>query len=183
MGTDNDQINEATQLLITLIQNECINPPGNELKSIRVIEKYLTDRNVPCQVFESAPNRGNLIAEIKGTGERPSLMFGPSHVDVVPIGNDSAWEVDPFSGIIKDDHIWGRGTTDMLFLVVAQVQAFIHLHEEGFKPKGDLKLCIVADEEVGGTYGTKWLMENQSDFMKVDYALSEAGGIPIAPGR
>jgi len=183
MGTEPDHIKEVTQLLITLIQNKCINPPGNELKSIRVIEKYLTDRNVPCQVFESAPNRGNLIAEIKGTGERPSLMFGPSHVDVVPIGNQSAWEVDPFAGIIKDDHIWGRGTTDMLFIVVTQVQAFARLHEEGFKPKGDLKLCIVADEEVGGIYGTKWLIDNHFDFMKVDYALSEAGGIPIAPSR
>ena len=183
MVSEVTHLNDVNQLLITLVQNKCINPPGNELKSIRVIEKYLIDRNVPCQVLKSAPNRGNLLAEIKGSGERPSLMFGPSHVDVVPIGNESAWEVDPFSGIIKDDHIWGRGTIDMLFLVVAQVQAFIHLHEEGFKPKGDLKLCIVADEEVGGTYGTKWLMENQSDFMKVDYALSEAGGIPIAPGR
>jgi len=183
MGTETDQTKEATQLLITLIQNKCINPPGNELKSIRAIEKYLTDRNVPCQVFESASNRGILIAEIKGTGEKPSLMFGPSHVDVVPIGNRSAWEVDPFAGIIKDNHIWGRGTTDMLFIVVTQVQAFARLHEEGFKPKGDLKLCIVADEEVGGTYGTKWLIENQYDFMKVDYALSEAGGIPIAPSR
>ena len=184
MGTETDDIKEATQLLVTLIQNKCINPPGNELKSILTIEKYLTDRNVPCQVFESAPNRGNLIAEIKGTGERPSLMFGPSHVDVVPIGNESAWEVDPFAGIIKDDHIWGRGTLDMLFIVVTQVQAFVRLYEEGFKPKGDHKLCIVADEETGGNYGTKWLMKNQPDFMKVDYAVGEAGGgTPVAPNR
>jgi acetylornithine deacetylase/succinyl-diaminopimelate desuccinylase-like protein len=184
MGTEIDQIEEATQVLITLIQNKCINPPGNELKSIRTIEKYLTDRNVPCEVFESAPNRGNLIAEIKGTGERPSLMFGPSHVDVVPIGNESAWEVDPFAGIIKNGYVWGRGTLDMLFIVVTQIQAFVRLYEEGFKPRGGLKLCIVADEEAGGEYGTKWLMKNQPDFMKVDYAVSEAGGgTPAALNR
>ncbi len=183
MGTEKDQAKEATELLITLVQNKCINPPGDELKSIWVLEQYLKDRNVPCQVLESAPNRGNLIAEIKGTGKRPSLMFGPSHVDVVPIGNESAWEVDPCAGIIKDGQVWGRGTTDMLFIVVTQVQAFAKLYKEGFKPKGDLKLCIVSDEEVGGTFGAKWLVENQPDFMKVDYALSEAGGIPIAPGR
>ena len=50
--TEIDQIKEATQLLVTLIQNKCINPPGNELKSIKTIEKYLTERNVPCEVFE-----------------------------------------------------------------------------------------------------------------------------------
>ncbi|MCK4848184.1 MAG: M20/M25/M40 family metallo-hydrolase, partial [Candidatus Heimdallarchaeota archaeon] len=170
--------------MITLIQNKCINPPGNELKSIHTIEKYLTDRNVTCQVFESAPNRGNLIAEIKGTGERPSLMFGPSHVDVVPIGNESAWEVDPFAGIIKDEYVWGRGTLDMLFIVATQVQAFLRLYEEGFKPRGDLRLCIVSDEEVGGKYGTEWLIKNQPDFMKVNYAVGEAGGGTIvAPNR
>ncbi|MHA1975439.1 MAG: M20/M25/M40 family metallo-hydrolase [Candidatus Hodarchaeales archaeon] len=183
MESDSRYVDEVNQLLITLVQNKCINPPGNELKSIRTIEKYLKDRDIPCQVFESAPNRGNLISEIKGTGNRPSLMFGPSHVDVVPIGNESAWDVDPFSGIIKDDHIWGRGTTDMLFIVATQVQAFVRLFEEQFRPKGDLKLCIVADEEAGGIYGTEWLMKHQPDFMRVDYALSEAGGIPIAPGK
>ena len=182
--TEIDQIKEATQLLVTLIQNKCINPPGNELKSIKTIEKHLTEQNVPCKVFESAPNRGNLIAEIKGTGERPSLMFGPSHVDVVPIGNESAWEVDPFAGIIKDEHVWGRGTLDMLFIVVTQIQAFVRLYKEGFKPRGDLKLCIVSDEEAGGEYGTKWLLKNQPDFMKVDYAVGEAGGgTPVAPNR
>jgi acetylornithine deacetylase/succinyl-diaminopimelate desuccinylase-like protein len=176
-------VEEATQLLVELIQNKCINPPGTELKSIHTIEKYLKDRNIPCQVFESAPERGNLISEIKGTGSNPSLMFGPLHVDVVPIGNKSAWEVDPFEGVIKDGYVWGRGTIDMLFIVATQVQAFVRLHEEGFTPQGTLKLCIVADEEAGGEKGTEWLMKNQHEFMKVDYCISEAGGIPITPDR
>lgn len=183
MKTETEHVEDTIQLLVKLVQNKCINPPGNELKSIQVIEKYLKDRNVPCQVLKSAPNRSNLISEIKGQNSGSSLMFGPSHVDVVPIGNKSAWEVDPFGGIIKDEHIWGRGTLDMLFIVATQVQAFACLFQEGFKPKGDLKLCIVADEEAGGIFGTEWLMKHQPDFMSVDYALSEAGGIPIAPGR
>ena len=181
--TESTCIAEAIQLLISLVQNKCINPPGNEMKSIRTIEKCLTDRNIPCKIFESALERGNLIAELKGSGERPSLMFGPSHVDVVPIGNESAWKVDPFAGIIKDDYVWGRGTLDMLFIVATQVQAFIRLYEEGFKPRGDLKLCLVADEESGGDSGADWLMKHQAEFMRVDYAISEAGGIPITPSR
>jgi acetylornithine deacetylase/succinyl-diaminopimelate desuccinylase-like protein len=185
MATETNHIEEATQLLVSLVQNKCINPPGNEMKSIKTIEKYLTDRNIPCQIFESTSDgsRGNLIAEMKGSGEKPSLMFGPSHVDVVPIGNESAWEVDPFSGIIKDEYVWGRGTLDMLFIVATQVQTFVRLSEEGFKPRGDLRLCIVADEEAGGDYGAEWLMKNQPDFMRVDYAISEAGGIPLTPSR
>ena len=128
MTTETEHIEETNQLLIKLVQNKCINPPGTELKSIYTIQEYLSGRNIPCEVFESAPERGNLIAQIPGKGDGPSLMLGPSHVDVVPIAKPSAWEVDPFAGVIKDEQIWGRGTLDMLFIVATQVQAFIRLH-------------------------------------------------------
>ena len=89
-------LNEAVELLQELVRNKCVNPPGDEMKSIKSVEKFLTDKGISCQIFESAPNRGNLIARIKGTGEGKSMMFGPSHVDVVPIEDLDAWEVPPF---------------------------------------------------------------------------------------
>ncbi|MDH5200632.1 MAG: M20/M25/M40 family metallo-hydrolase [Candidatus Bathyarchaeota archaeon] len=110
-------------------------------------------------------------------------MFGPAHVDVVPVENVDAWHEDPFSGIVKEGHVWGRGALDMLFIVAAQVQAFIKLHEEGFQPKGDLILLVVSDEEAGGTYGAGWMAENHPELVKTDYAVTEAGGISIAPGK
>ncbi|MFX0065884.1 MAG: peptidase M20, partial [Candidatus Hermodarchaeota archaeon] len=91
-----------------LIQNKCVNPPGNELRSIKSIEEFLTKKGIECQVFESTSNRGNLVTRIKGIKDgAPRLMFGPSHVDVVPVPNPEAWEVDPFSGAVKDGYIWG----------------------------------------------------------------------------
>ncbi|MBN2334127.1 M20/M25/M40 family metallo-hydrolase [Candidatus Bathyarchaeota archaeon] len=80
-------------------------------------------------------------------------MFGPAHVDVVPVENVDAWSEDPFSGVVKEGYVWGRGALDMLFIVAAQVQAFIALHGEGFQPKGDLILLVVSDEEAGGPTG------------------------------
>ncbi|MHA1366345.1 MAG: M20/M25/M40 family metallo-hydrolase [Candidatus Heimdallarchaeota archaeon] len=176
-------LDETIKLLQELVKNKCINPPGDEMKSIKTVEKFLTDKGISCQVFESAPNRGNLIARIKGTGEGKSMMFGPSHVDVVPIENPDAWDVPPFSGEIKDGQVWGRGTFDMLFIVVAQCQAFAMLHKENFKPKGDLILAIVADEEAGGLFGTKWMIDNHPEVMKVDNAVSEFGGLQIAENK
>ncbi|MFW9779435.1 MAG: M20/M25/M40 family metallo-hydrolase [Candidatus Heimdallarchaeota archaeon] len=175
-------LDETIELLQKLIQNKCVNPPGDELRSIKTIESYLTDRNISCQVFETAPNRGNLVARINGSSDGSSLMFGPAHVDVVPVDRDK-WSVDPFEGVIKDEHVWGRGTLDMLFIVAAQVQAFSQLQQEGFKPKGDLILCVVADEEAGGTYGMEWLIKNQLEIIQSDYALGEAGGFPLADGK
>ncbi|MHA1476527.1 MAG: M20/M25/M40 family metallo-hydrolase, partial [Promethearchaeota archaeon] len=152
-----NSIDEATQLLSKLIQNKCVNPPGNEMKSIRLIEDLLKSKGIECNVFETAPNRGNLIARIKGAADGPRLMFGPSHVDVVPVPNPEKWSVDPFGGEIKDGFIWGRGALDMLFISATQIQAFIQIHEEGIT-KGELILFIVSDEEAGSIYGVKWMM-------------------------
>lgn len=176
-------LNEATKLLQELIQNKCVNPPGNEMKSIITIEKYLKSKGVKCKIYESAPKRGNLIARIKGTGKEPTLMFGPSHVDVVPIDDEEKWTHPPFSGKLEDDFIWGRGAIDMLFIVVAQVVVFAELNQEKFKPKGDLVLVIVSDEEMGGSFGTEWLLKHHPKEMKCDYAVSEMGGVILSPGK
>jgi acetylornithine deacetylase/succinyl-diaminopimelate desuccinylase-like protein len=179
----NINVEDTIRLLSELIQNKCVNPPGNEIKSIESIHKFLQEKNVDSQIFKTAPERGNLVARIPGTDNGPNLMFGPAHVDVVPVVKPEEWEVDPFGGIIKDKHVWGRGAFDMLFIVATQVQAFIKLKEENFQPKGDLILFIVSDEEAGGGYGVKWMFENNPDEIQVDYAVTEAGGISMAPGK
>ncbi len=180
---DETIINETITLLQKLIRNECVNPPGNELRSIKTIKEFLKKKGVKCEVYESAPNRGNLIAKIKGTKKSPSLMFGPSHVDVVPVEKPDEWIVSPFSGEIKDGYIWGRGAFDMLFIVAAQCQAFAMLHNEKFKPKGDLVLAIVADEEAGGNFGCKWMIDNHPEKMKIENAVSEFGGFEISENK
>jgi len=176
-------LKESIALLSELIQNKCVNPPGNEIKSIQSIQRFLQEHDIECQVFESAPNRGNLVARIPGTKNGPKLMFGPAHVDVVPVENPDEWEVDPFSGTVKDGFVWGRGALDMLYIVVTQVQAFIQLQKENFQPKGDLILLIVSDEEAGGRYGAEWMLENHPEQIKTDYLVTEAGGLSIAPGK
>ena len=119
----NNGTDETITLLSELIQNKCVNPPGNEMKSIQTIHRFLKERNVESQIYKTAPEKGNLVARINGVEKGPRLMFGPSHVDVVPVVKPEEWEVDPFKGIIKDEQIWGRGAMDMLFLVATQVQA------------------------------------------------------------
>ena len=174
---------ETVSLLSELIRNRCVNPPGNEMNSIRTVQRVLEEHGVEARVFESAPDRGNLVARIPGASGGPRLMLGPAHVDVVPVENADAWEVDPFSGAVKDGYVWGRGALDMLFIVAAQVRTFIKLHTEGFQPKGDLILLVVSDEEAGGGYGTQWMVKNHPDLVRADYAVTEAGGITIAPGK
>jgi acetylornithine deacetylase/succinyl-diaminopimelate desuccinylase-like protein len=174
---------EIVSLMQECIRNRCVNPPGEEMRSIKTIDKYLQSYGVETEIFESAPERGNLFAEIKGTGGRPSLMFGPSHVDVVPVEDPATWEVPPFEGVVKDDCIWGRGAMDMLFIVACQAVAFAHLYKEGFSPRGTLKLLIVADEEAGGRHGAGFMIKKHPEKVRVDYLMTEAGGFQLAPNR
>lgn len=181
---DNKHVEETYQLLIELVQNKCVNPPGDETRSIKTIEKFLKNKGVRCKVFESKKNKGNLVAVIPGTDkEAPGLIFGPSHVDVVPVTKPDEWQENPFGGLRKDGFIWGRGTLDMLFIVASQVQAFALLSQEKFKPKGDLVLFIVADEETGGLWGADWMINNHSDELCINnrkmFAVTEAGGVQI----
>ena len=185
---ENKYKKETEQLLIELIQNKCINPPGEEMRSIRTIEKFLKNKGVSCKVFESKKNRGNLVAVIPGTDKEASgLIFGPSHVDVVPVTKPDDWKEDPFEGVMKDGYIWGRGTLDMLFIVASQVQAFALLSQEKFKPKGDLVLFIVADEETGGMWGADWMIKNHYNELSINnckmFAVTEAGGIQISKDK
>jgi len=176
-------LDEAVNLLQQMIRNKCINPPGGEMRNIRTVAKFLDEKDVPYEVFESASERGNLLAEIKGTDDKPSLMFGPSHVDVVPVEDENKWSVPPFDGVVKDGCVWGRGALDMLYFVAAQTVVFAKLHQEKFTPKGTLKLLIVADEESSGTFGAKWMIQNHPEKVKVDFLITEQGGEPIGENR
>ena len=182
--SEEERLKEIKKLLKDMIRNKCVNPPGNELRSIRTLKEYFDAHGVECQIFESDQERGNLYARIGGTDpEHPSLTFGPCHVDVVPVEDPSAWMVDPWEGVEQDGFIWGRGAFDMLFIVACQAVVFAGLAQEGFQPKGDLVFLAVSDEEAGGLFGAKWMLDHYPELVKSDFAVTEAGGFPMAPSR
>lgn len=181
---EEERLREIKKLLKDMIRNKCVNPPGNELRSLRTLKEYFDAHRVECQVFKSDEERGTLYAKIEGTDpEHPSLTFGPCHVDVVPVEDPSAWTVDPWEGVEQDGFIWGRGAFDMLFIVACQAVVFAGLAQEGFQPKGDLVFLAVSDEEAGGLFGAKWMLDHHPELVKSDFAVTEAGGFPIAPSR
>ncbi len=175
--------NETLDLVQKLIKNKCVNPPGNEMRNIRTIMDFLDRNDVEYEVFESAPERGNLLATLPGVSDGPSLMFGPGHLDVVPVVDEKEWSVPPFEGVVKDEFLWGRGALDMLFVTASQCAAFVQLHNEHFQPKGDLKLLLVSDEEESSQLGTIWMIKNYSEKVNVDYLVSEPGGEQFGTNR
>jgi len=184
---DDDTTADATELLRQLIRNQCVNDgrvqSGHETKNVALLGNYLEGAGLDLERYEPQPGRTSLVARIEGSDpQAPSLLL-MGHTDVVPV-NPDGWSRDPFGAEIVDGFVWGRGAVDMLNETATMALAFRRLADSGFKPRGTLIYLAVADEEALGTWGAKWLVENERDAVYADYVLTESGGfrIPTAGG-
>ncbi len=96
--------------------------------------------------------RPNIVATWKGSGGGRSLLLN-GHTDVIPVGNGEGWSDNPWSASIKEGRIYGRGSCDMKSGVASHIMAVENMIAAGVKPKGDVYIDIVIDEEVSG-HGT-----------------------------
>ena len=99
----------------------------------------------------------NLYARI-GTAA-PHLMFA-GHTDVVPSGDEKAWQHPPFAGEVANSELYGRGAVDMKGGIACGVAAVLdHLAANGGKPKGSISFLITGDEEGIAVNGTPKLLQ------------------------
>jgi acetylornithine deacetylase/succinyl-diaminopimelate desuccinylase-like protein len=162
---------EVTHTLSDLIRINTTNPPGNETKAAEYVAECLGRDDFNCELYESAPSRGNVVTCLKGTGEKPSLLL-LSHLDVVA-ANAEEWSVDPFGGIVKDGFVWGRGALDMKGMTAIEVMTMKLLKRNNVKLKGNVMLAATADEEQGGLAGAGYLVRNYPEKVFADYVLNE----------
>jgi acetylornithine deacetylase/succinyl-diaminopimelate desuccinylase-like protein len=173
---------DAIQICQDLIRIPSINygeGKGDEKAVAEYVVASLTEVGIAAQIYESAPNRCNVIANIDGQDpNRPGLVLH-GHLDVVPVAAEE-WQVDPFSAIIKDGAIWGRGAVDMKN-VDAMILAIVrNWARTGIKPPRNLVLAFFADEEAGSTFGSRWMVrEHPEVFRNCSQAVSEVGGFSV----
>jgi acetylornithine deacetylase/succinyl-diaminopimelate desuccinylase-like protein len=177
-----DPTAEATDLLRDLIRNQCVNDgrveSGQETRNVDLLGNYLEGTGLDLERYEPQPGRTSLVARIEGSDpQAPSLLL-MGHTDVVPV-NPGGWSRDPFGAEIVDGFVWGRGAVDMLNETATMALAFRRLADSGFTPRGTLIYLAVADEEALGTWGARWLVENERDAVYADYVLTESGGFQI----
>jgi acetylornithine deacetylase/succinyl-diaminopimelate desuccinylase-like protein len=158
---------------------------GDEKDVADYVVRSLAEVGISATIYESAPNRCNVIARIKGSDSTRSGLVVHGHLDVVPANADD-WTVDPFSADIRDGMIWGRGAVDMKN-VDAMILAIVRSWSRtGFTPKRDIVLAFFADEEAGMTYGSRWMTAHHPEvFAGCSEAISEVGGfsVTVADGK
>jgi acetylornithine deacetylase/succinyl-diaminopimelate desuccinylase-like protein len=177
-----DITGEVTELLRLLIRNACVNDgtpgSGGESRTTDVLVSYLDGRGLDLQRFEPLEGRTSLLARIEGSDPAaPSLML-MGHTDVVPV-NPERWRHDPFAAELIEGEVWGRGAIDMLNLTASMAVAIRRLADDGWRPRGSLIYLADADEEALGTYGAKWLVEQEPEAVRADYVITEMGGMRL----
>lgn len=149
---------DLLKLCSQMIQTPSENPPGHMEEITELICKHLKNNSIEYQIVRPEENTPNIIATM-GNGEGKTLLLN-GHSDVVPAGDRSKWNFDPFCGEITDTQILGRGTSDMKAGLGALLFVMGLLNSEKINMKGKVVLHVVPDEETSGEMGTKWLVQN-----------------------
>ena len=157
---------EIVEFLQDLIRIPTVNPPGEnyracaELIGTRLHEfgydvTYIEAEGRP-EHTERHP-RVNVLGVLRNAPARALLHFN-GHFDVVPVGD--GWTVDPFSAIVQDGKIYGRGATDQKAGIAASIYAIEAIRRAGVRLRGAVEQSGTVDEESGGFAGMAFLDEH-----------------------
>ena len=125
------------------------------------------DIGLDTRLHEGEPGRPSVVARWVGA-DGPTVGYC-SHIDVVPAGDKSLWDHEPFAAVVEGDRLHGRGACDAKGPVAAALEAVTALLTSGFEPRGTLELELVADEEAMGFKGAGYLVEE--GIIRPDFAI------------
>jgi acetylornithine deacetylase/succinyl-diaminopimelate desuccinylase-like protein len=176
---------ETVQVLADYLKINTTNPPGNELQTALYLKRILGREGIESQILDTAElkpaGRANLYARLKGNGSKKAIAL-VHHMDVVP-ADARYWSVDPFSGMLKDGYVWGRGALDMKGEGITHLMAMIALKRSGLPLNRDIVFIANADEELDGS-GAQTFVDRHADLLKdVEYLITEGGDNKFENGK
>ncbi|MBT2207872.1 MULTISPECIES: M20/M25/M40 family metallo-hydrolase [Actinomadura] len=170
---------EVEEICADLIRFDTTNPGGREREAAEYVATLLSDMGLDPKVIEAEPGRSNVVARVPGTDPSLPALLVQGHLDTVP-AQAADWSRHPLSGDIADGHVWGRGAVDMKNAVAMTLSAFGTALAEGRRPRRDIVLAFVADEETGGRLGAGHLVAEHADlFEGCRAAIGEVGGFNV----
>jgi len=125
-------------------------------------------------------NKYSLLFEWRGKSTYAKPIILMAHQDVVPIEEETLqmWQSDPFSGLLKDNFICGRGSVDDKINLISILEATERLLKEGYQPEKTIYFVFGHDEEISGMKGAKPIAELlQARNIKAEFVIDEGGFI------
>jgi acetylornithine deacetylase/succinyl-diaminopimelate desuccinylase-like protein len=185
---------ETVEIVRDLIRIESVNTGDpatigdGEARAARYVQERLDEVGIVGECVQSTPGRGSLVVRIPGRDRSAGALLAHAHLDVVP-AEAANWTVPPFAAEVREDSrygevLYGRGAVDMKGFAGTLVAVARALARSGAVPRRELVLAFLADEEAGGVWGAKWLVENRPElFAGVTEAISEVGGFSVPLGN
>lgn len=162
--------------LCNLINIDTTIDSNNEIEGILYIKEVFDSLGIENKIYEAVSGKGNIIATIKG--ENKDVLLLHCHIDTADYNSEN-WLFPPNEATVINDCIVGRGSLDCKGLVSIWMEIMKDLSFKKQKPKNTIIFMCSCDEEQGGKYGTKWLLENTTILKNVKLVLGEGGGYPI----
>jgi succinyl-diaminopimelate desuccinylase len=135
-----------------------------ELERARVLEERLKELGLNVKRYDAHDGRAkggvrpNIIAVVEGE-DRSRTLWIAAHMDTVPEGDLSLWTVEPFNVTVRDDYVYGRGVEDDGQAIVTALSVAKYLVDRGVRPRINLGIALVSDEEAGSKHGLIHLLE------------------------
>jgi acetylornithine deacetylase/succinyl-diaminopimelate desuccinylase-like protein len=132
------------------------------------------------EVFSTtSDSRRGVYLRIPGTDPTAGALLLHGHIDVVPAMAEE-WTHPPFEALLDGGFVWGRGAVDMKdmdAMILAVVRAW---GRSGVRPRRDVVVLFLPDEEAGSVHGSRWLVEHRPEFFEgVTEAVGEVGGFSL----
>jgi acetylornithine deacetylase/succinyl-diaminopimelate desuccinylase-like protein len=176
MHPDEASYGEVVSLLTDLIRIDTSNPVKPERPAAEYVAERLAEAGFEPRIFESEPGRTSVVARFEGSDPSADALLLHGHLDVVP-ADAADWSVPPFAGEVRDGLVWGRGAVDMKNMDAMTLAVVRRMVREGRRPRRDVVLAFLADEEAGGNQGAKFLAAKHPElFDGCTEAISEVGG-------
>jgi putative selenium metabolism hydrolase len=137
---------------------------GTEGDRIKLIEKMCRDLGADEVRIDGL---GNLLMRV-GSGKK--ILAIDAHIDTVDVGDRSQWKEDPFSGIIRDGLVLGRGTSDQLGGAASMITAARILKELNYNGEYSIWFTFTVMEEDCDGLCWKYLIEEEK--LVPDFAVS-----------